>query len=474
MKSRVPLAGYIITLLMYMFFLPTFFGTFSLQLPALSVTNVSFSRILLDSSLIIFLSISLVFSRVFFIISDLENLLITGVSRWRVTGGVFIFLVVFASPLVLIISRIILLFPLSFNVPYVILDLGTFLLYFTFIFTAMLSITLGFDKSFYFVLAVSLLNFSNLIGNPVSMGNLDSSLYLWGLIAFIVVILAALGTLIASISKEGYAPYRIARKRKSELVREPLDFTGKGPAKAPFWLGFWLSFSIAGNASSARGSRFSRVSTKRTLAVEVAFNLILSVVLVFLFHTSIGSTNGGAGDVIVIYSFVFTGLFGWGNAAMSLSQERVWLMGSTIGGKEFLKSHVLSKSALFTSLMLPSLVPLLAMAIIGHPLFLRFGLFINGTFVLLAFPASVLGIYISGFMLPEQYVRNEMPVSGTLSFFIISIPLVFAFIAGFIAYFYLLFLPVAAAVLYALAVVCLNSTRLQGRAFHSLVYRRFI
>ncbi len=124
--------------------------------------------------------------------------------------------------------------------------------------------------------------------------------------------------------------------------------------------------------------------------------------------------------------------------------------------------------------MIPSLIPLLGMAIIGHPLFLKLGLILSLTLVTMAFPASVLGLYISGFLLPEQYVRNEMPPTGTLSFFVISLPLIFSLVAGFVSYFYIPFLAVSAGVMYVLAIFFLINNGFNQKVFHSLVLRRFI
>ncbi len=474
MKSRVPLAGYILVLLLYFFFLPGFSSTFANPNLAIFASMTFISKVLLDAGLSIFLLISLAFSRMFFIGSDLENLLITGVSKWKLTSGIFLFLVVLATPLVLLGDRVIILFPLSYNVPGVFLGYGTLLLYFMFIFMAMLSLVLGFDRSLYVIIVVSLLNFSNLIGNPFSMGNLDSSMYLWGSAAFAAVLASVLALLVVSISREGYAPYRIARKRRREFVKTPFDFSGMKPHKASFTLGFSLTFSSLVNNNSPRGPRYSRFRTSKELAYLIIFNVGLSALLVYLYHTAIGHSDGSLGDTLIIYSSVFVEMIIWSMVSISFSHERIWLLGSTIGGRSFIKNYVLSKSALLSALMLPSLIPLLAMAIIGHPLFLRLGVLIAVTLVVLSYPAAVLGLYISGYLLPEQYVRNEMPVSGTLSFFIISVPLLFALVAGVVSYFYVWFLPSSAAAMGVVAAILVLNNRFNDRTFRSLVLRRFL
>ena len=459
---------------MYFFLLPTIFFTFSRN-PFVSSNASGFvSRILLDAGITFFLVISLIFNRIFFIASDLENLLITGVNKWRLTSGIFLFIVILATPFILLFSRGLPIFFLAYNVPAPILNLETFVLFFTFIATAILSLVLGLDRSFYVVLLVSLLNFSNLAGNPLSMGNVDSSQYLQGFIASIAVAIALFVTLLLSIKKEGYAPYRLARKRRSELIKHPIDFSGLTPHKSSFKLGFALNFSSANSYSSARGPRYSRISAVGAIRVMIIFNVALSAILIFLFHTPFLSTNGAPGDFIIIYSVVISGVFIWSMVSMALAQERIWLMGSTIGGRIFLRNLVLSKSTLLWLVMLPFLIPFLAMGITGHPLFLKFGLYFTFTVVALAFPASVLGLFISGFLLPEQFVKNEMPESGTISFIIISIPMFFVVIASFISYFIPLFLLASAIVIYALAIFCLMSNSLHQRVFTSLVYRRFI
>lgn len=474
MKSRVPLAGYIAVILLYWVFIPFFLVTLPAPVGNPIVSNVFFSKFVLDTGLTIFLVAALAFSRMMFIGSDLENLLITGVSKWRLTRGIFLFIIAFVSPLILLFSRALLLLPLSFSVPYEFLISGTFMLYFIFIFTAILSIVLGFDRSFYFVFVVSMLNFSNLVGNPVSMGNIDSPLYTAGFLAFLAVLISVAAVLVVSISREGYAPYRLARKRKAELVRTPIDFSGSDPHKASKRLGYSLTLSSVANNTSVRGPRYARISTRRELLFLAALNIALAAALIYIFHTPIGATNGAIGDTVIIYGSVFTAMINWSMISMSLAQERIWLMGSTIGGRLFLRNHVLSKSLLFATLMLPSLIPPIGMAIMGHPLFLRLGLFFAGTLALLAFPASVLGLYISGFILPEQFVKNEMPFAGTLSLFVISIPMIFTLIAGLVSYFYIWFLPASAAAMYALAIIFLMNPGLHDRIFHSLVSRRFI
>lgn len=474
MKSRVPLGGYIAVILMYWMAIPTVFITFEGSGPTIFSSTGFPANTIQDAAFTVFLLISLIFSRIFFIPSDLENLLITGVSRWKLTGGIFFFIVLLVSPIILIADRLTLIFPLSFNVPAAFMGMETLLLYFTFILTAMLAISVGFDRALLAVFLISLLNFSSLIGNPLTMGNVGTSMYLWGLAASALLLLAILTALFFSVSKVGYAPYRIVRKRRKELVTDPIDFAGRRPERTSFRLGLLITFTIMSNYTSARGPRYSRIRTKRGGLYLLLVNVVIAVALVYLFHTPIGSTNGATGDMVLIYASFFTSLIIWNMVSLSLSQERIWLLGSTIGDTRFIRNHVLAKSLLLTILLAPTLIPLAGMAIIGHPLFLKLGTDITVTLVVLAFPSSVFGLYISGFLLQEQYVRNDMPPSGTLSFFVISLPFIFTLVAGIVTYFYMPFLLASAAVMYAVAIFLLLNDGFQQKVFHSLVYRRFV
>ena len=417
---------------------------------------------------------SLAFSRIFFIGSDLENLLITGVSRWRLSVGIFLFLVLLASPMILIFDRGLLIIPLAFEVPQPIFNSATLMLYLLFIFLTMLSLTLGVDRSTVAVLFVSLLDFSNLVGNPFSIGSIDSAQFAWGFVALSAVIFILLATLLVSIQREGYAPYRMSRKRKKELVRSPMDFSGIEPHKSSFRLGLSLSFSSVVNNTSPRGPRSARIRTSRALLALLSFNVILALLIVFLFHSSIGSTNGAPGDLLIMLSSFYTSLVLWTFVSISFSQERLWLLGSTIGGRLFLINHIKSKASLFSILMLPSIIPVLAMALIGHPLFLRFGFFVAVTQVILAFPSAALALYISGFLLPEQYIRSEMPASGSLNFLVIAMPVIFSIVAGIVSYFNAWFLLASALVMYSLVLAFLSSPRFNDRVFNDMVSRRFI
>ena len=188
------------------------------------------------SSLRLFLFMSLIFSRIFFIGSDLENLLISGVGRWRLTSGIFLFLVIFTTPIILLFARVLILFLVSASVPGAVLGLGTLLLYVIFIMLAMLSLVMGSDRTLLAVGLISVLNFTNLVGNPISMGNLDSTQFFFGSVAYAGVFLGVLARLLFSVSRKGYAPYRLVRKRRRELVTKPMNFTGRVPEKSSLGL----------------------------------------------------------------------------------------------------------------------------------------------------------------------------------------------------------------------------------------------
>ena len=253
-----------------------------------------------------------------------------------------------------------------------------------------------------------------------------------------------------------------------------MNFTGTVPDKTSFRLGFSLTFTTFVNNTSARGARYTRISTKKALILLISFNTLLALALIYLFSTPIGSTNGTTGDATVIYDCIFTWVILWNLIVLSLSQERIWLLGSTIGGIRFIQNHVLSKSAVFTVLTLPTLIPFIGMAVIGHPLFLKLGFIFCVTLVTLAFPASIVGLYIAAFMLPEQYVRSEMPVAGVLSLFIISIPMLYVLSATIVSYLYLPFLLGSIAGMYAIAIFLLSRREFHQKAFRSLVFRRFV
>ena len=476
MKSRVPLAGYIALILLYWFLLPTLLLTFgapesSIQI---SASKVFLSKVFFDAGITIFLFMSLIFSRIFFIGSDLENLLITGVGRWRLTSGIFLFLVIFTTPIILLFARVLILFLVSASVPGAVLGLGTLLLYVIFIMLAMLSLVLGSDRTLLAIGLISVLNFTNLVGNPISMGNLDSTRFFFGSVAFAGVFLGVLAILLFSVSRKGYVPYMFVRKRRRELVTKPMNFTGTVPEKTSFRLGFSLTFTTFVNNMSARGARYTRISTKRALILLISFNTVLALLLIYLFSTPIGSTNGTTGDATVIYACIFTWVILWNLIVLSLSQERIWLLGSTIGGIRFIQNHVLSKSAVFTVLTLPTLIPFIGMAVMGHPLFLKLGFIFCVTLVTLSFPASIIGLYIAAFMLPEQYVRSELPVAGVLSLFIISIPMLYVMSAAIVTYLYLPFLFGSIAGMYGIAIFLLSRREFHWRAFRSLVFRRFV
>lgn len=81
MKSRAPLAGYIAVILMYWALTPTIFLTFVLVNGPPAPLDPFAAKVLADAGISIFLAIALILSRIFFISSDLENLLLTGISK---------------------------------------------------------------------------------------------------------------------------------------------------------------------------------------------------------------------------------------------------------------------------------------------------------------------------------------------------------------------------------------------------------
>lgn len=276
--------------------------------------------------------------------------------------------------MIIIFDRAVLLFPLDFPVPGAVVDSANFFLYFIFIVTAMLSLVVGLEKALYLVGFISLLNFSNLIGSPLSMGNLDNSLYLWGILTFAIVLALLMTIFLTAVARTGYAPYRIVRKRKNELARHPIDFTVKEGWKISFRIGMSVTFSTFVNNASSRGPRFSRIGTKRSMVFLPVLNSILALFVVYIYQ-SISMQFGLIGDFIIAVDSAYTFIFVWNIVSMSFSQERIWLLGSTLGRRRFLGNHILSKSLIAAMLMLPTLIPSLTMEIIGHSLFLRFGLF---------------------------------------------------------------------------------------------------
>lgn len=474
MKSRVSLSGYIGLLFLYMAFLPAAFVSSSVgsTLTAPYPFYANLLRSFLFSAVFIF---PLIISRFLFIRSDMDNLLIYGVPRYQLFFSLLIFSSILLFPILMVMINAAQLLTLTYHVPVWTVPAGSIMLVLT---SMVLSIITNTGKGrfgFYAIIAVSLLNFSNLIGNPVSIASLDTGNYLYGIIAEVVILAASFGLAAYSIRKYGYLPSLVTRWGRPSTVRKTMNFKGKTGKRAAFRLNFFTNFTVSGNNMGSSNGRLNvRISLYTQCLGIGLFSAALSAFIIYgAKNLSFGNGVPLFGFPVVIFLILGTELV-YIFTAMSIANERLWIGMATLGNAGYLRQHINAKGLSALASLSPLLIVPASAILFGYAGDLMPVILITLYFLGSIYPAIVISQIIAAYLFPEQMDEGFTPGRGVFQRFVILIP--FGYMVGSALYglFNLEYLLWSFIGMILISIYLLASRKVMETASFSLIKRGFV
>lgn len=469
------LAGLILLLLSYVVLVPSTFLVIITMINFAPMISVLYSKLILDTALSALGLMFILVGRSSLITADKDNLLAFGVKRRRMFSSFSLYVLllvtpyfIFAAEFVEVVGRS---YPLS--AAYTLLPIAILLP--AFIFLSVLTITRGTNYSFGILAVLTAINFSNLIGNPFSVGNISTPNYIYGLVAGAVFLVFTFYLALSSSIKLGFSKIILSADYRKAVVKSPIDFMERKGLQAHFWLWLWIGPIFRNIRSGNIHVSATRVTFGRQVIYNSAIFIIVALMIIF------SPRYYGPGTSPFSFLFVFISTYGFviaftisfGPSFNSISHERLWVsLGSMVNGPS-VRTHLIARSMATFITILPALLTPFVLAIAG--LWSYFSIYFYYTLLLTAgsFPAIFITQVINTYLSPEQITDDTIPQQGVLVKFIGFIPELFLLISSVIGIFFHYYLIWAFAVLLIFFLPLLFSRSIFDNAATSMLKRGF-
>lgn len=442
------------------------------------VTSTLYRRLAIDSLITAMALGSLPIGRSVFILSDRSNLLSFGVDRIRLLKGFSIFLFILGFPIFIIFTAfsegIALTYPVSlgFELP------SVFVLFPALIFLSLYGLSRGPKHGKRVILLIGVLNFSNLLGNPFSMGNIFTSNYLYALVVEAVFLVSISFLAFRSARDYGFSYGMTMENDKKVVIRHPLEMKERRGVRSEFRFWFLLSPMYSNVRRDGQNLSVLRSTLSTQLIINSALFTSLSVVLVYLREFSSPTVKASAAGVFLVffavYGIIFSMILSYAPLFNSISHDRLWISLGSIKNATALRTHLLAKSLASVLLTAPVLILTFSLAIIRESVFGVSILYPSIFLVAAMFPSMVASQVITAYLSPEQVHDDTIPQQGFLWRLASTMPELFVLFSALIGMFYPVYLIWAFVALLVISMPLLFSSRVFEREAFSMIKRGFV
>lgn len=438
-----------------------------------------YGKLLIDSVISFIILFTILVSRTVYVLSDRENLFNFGVPRRRLFRSIFIFELILLAPVQIFFLGVIQVLAASYPVPGAYIPASIFIIMPTTILLSILFASRGYAPSMALFGITSAIDFSNLLGNPFSMGSIASSDYMYAMVTCIAFLVLSFAYAYRSVILKGFQFASSITTDKKAVIKHPMDMSQKKGRDAIFRFWFHISPLLTNNRKNTRINKAGRVTFLRLLILVSSLSVLMSAVLAYAWITYVqGHTQQfllsflmgyfGGLTLILVYAFVLGASFN------SIAHERLWISLGAIKNNQSLRLHTLARSASASLSLLPLLIVPLALYFLGlNSYALQF--FYTFSFAAFStFPAMFLSQVISAFLSTEQIMDDTIPQQGVLMKLAALGPLFAVLIAMLFGIFTPIVLLFVSVGLIALALPLLFSDGVFDKAALSLIKRGFI
>lgn len=472
MKTRVSVAGYVGLLLLYLIFIPS--AVISSTIPARVVFPSAFyGKLLLDTGISVMILFTSLIGRFVLIRSDVDNLLNYGVTQSRLFLSLFTFILIMVFPFLLVGGNVGQILTASFPVPtYLVLPSTVALIFISILISLFLLSRKGRIANYLFIL-ISLLDFSNLIGNPFSMGNIATSQYIAGEVA-----VAAVLTLLTVLSyfttmKDGFSP-NITRRRYIDSVKRPIELKGRTGTRAAFMMGLLLNFTVGRNMYNPTANLPTRFSLRGQMIVTGVLATVLTVIYVYISVYLYNDPVAFMAFLLFILVEIMVAEFAYIFTFASMAHERLWIGFTAVGNLPFFRNHIIAKGLNATLTMAPMAIFPISLTVLGFESIFPSVVFSAVYLCVSIFPSAVISQILSAYLFPEQIRENSLPSRGVVQRFVILIPFFFMVFSALYAFLNLEYLIWATIGTYLVFILLFINTRVLENASWSMIKKGFV
>ncbi len=467
-------AGLVGIVLMYLLMVPSAL-LLTFTAPQLQPVLTEFqSKILMDSVISAVLLLLALIARSLVVRSDAENLFSFGTERKRIFRAFMIFELILIGPIFFFLEGAVSLFAQSYHVPAGFLPLSTLVLLISGLLISGILISKGTDYAMGIVGILTLADFTNLIGNPVSMGSISTHDYLYSIVAFLALFAALLALAGRTLKRHPFEFALSLGKDSKSVIRHPIDMGGISGDRANFRMWFKIGPYTSRSHQSGTVGKARRLSLTFRLASVVVSSGLISYLLLFILGDQ---TAYNPLSFLIVYPIGFAVVLYFFASFLpvdSISHERLWISLGSLENRRAIRDHILARASSSALISVPLLI-VPAVLYFGHQQAIAGDAFIMALFLCIsAFPTVFVSQVISLFVSPEQIMDDTVPQQGIIMKLAELVPHFFLISTAIVGIFFHPFLLLGALALFAVALPFILGTRFLDKAPFSLIRRGFM